>query len=94
MEDFWPASAFQHNLQSLQAELRVEAVRELPAQHVSGEQVHDRNQIEKAFLQRDVGDVRGPHLIHSRELAEIHQAGETLGWIPWNRGGGFLVDRP
>ena len=94
MEDFWPASAFQPNLQSLQAELRVEAIRELSAEHVPGEHVHDRHQVEKAFLQRDVGDVLGPHLVYSRELAEIHHAGETFGWIPWNRGTGFLVDRP
>ena len=89
-----PASAIQRNLQSLQAELSVKAVRKHPDAHVTGEQVHDRHQVEKAFLQSDVGDVRGPHLIYSREIAEIDKAGETFGWIPWNRGAGFLVDRP
>ena len=92
MEDFWLASAFQRNLLSLQSELCVESIVEVPAEHLPGEHVHDRHEEKKGFLQQDLGDVRGPHLIHIRELAEIHHAWETFGRIPWNRGAGFLVD--
>ena len=102
VEDLWPATTFQLHLHDIKTVLRVKAVRELPAVavgfskevHVPGEQIHDRHQLEKAFLQRDVGDVGGPDLIHRRDLAEIHQAGKAFGRIAWNRGAGFLVDRP
>ena len=56
-------------------------------------EIHDPHQIEEAFLQWDVGDVSGPHLINRGELAGVHQAGESQGWIAWNRDSGFLVDR-
>ena len=56
--------------------------------------VHDRHQVEEPLLQRDVGDVRGPDLIHTRDCVEIHQAGKALCWISWNGGARFAVDRP
>jgi len=58
-----------------------------------GVKIHDRHQVQEAFLQWDVGDVGGPGLIHRRDLPEIDQAGKSHGWIAWNRGAGFLVDR-
>jgi len=94
VEDLWPAAASQRHLQSLETELRVEAVGELPAEDVSGEQIHDRHQVEESFLQRDVGDVGGPDLIHSRDQPEVHQAGKALRWISWNRRAWLLIDRP
>lgn len=100
MEDLWPAATFQRNLQGVQSELRVKAVplrgsqglRELPAEHVPGEEIHDRHQVEESLLQRDVGDVSRPDLVNRRDRADIHQARKALGWIPLNRGAWLLVD--
>ncbi|WP_255440008.1 hypothetical protein [Synechococcus sp. PROS-9-1] len=39
MEDLWLAACLQRHLQGIDAELRVKAVRELPAEHVPGEQI-------------------------------------------------------
>ena len=47
-------------LQSLETELRVKAVGELPAEHVPGQQIHDHHQVEESLLQRVVGDVSRP----------------------------------
>ncbi len=59
-----------------------------------GMEIYNRHHVQEAFLQWDVGDAGGPHLIHRRDLLEIHKEGKPLGWIAWNRGPGFLVDRP
>ena len=93
VKELRPAATFEVHLHSLQADLLVKDVRELPAEHVPCEQTHNRHHVEEAFLQRDVGDVVGSHLIHCRDLPEIHQAGESLGWITWNSITGFLVKR-
>jgi hypothetical protein len=81
MEDLWFAATLQRHLQSLEAELCVKAVRELPAEHVPGEEIHDRQQVEEALLQRDAGDVGGQDLIHSRDQPEIQQPGIAIRWI-------------
>ena len=102
MEDLWLATTCQCKLQGIETELRVKAVplrgsqglRELPAEHVSGEQIHDRHQVEESFLQRDVGDIGRPDLVRCPDLLEVHQTGESLGWLAWHGGAGFLVDRP
>ena len=94
VEDLWFAIPCQRHLQGIETELRVKAARELPAEHVSGEQIHDRHQIEESLLQRDIGDIGSPDLIHSRDLLEVHQTGKSLGWISWDCGSGLLVDRP
>jgi hypothetical protein len=59
-----------------------------------GVEILDRHQVKESLLQRDVGDVVGPHLIHRSDLFEIDKAGKSHGWIAWDRGAGFLVDRP
>jgi hypothetical protein len=66
VEDLWLAAPFQRHLQSLQTDLRVKAVGQLPAEHIPEKEIHDRHQVEKAFLQRDAGDSSGSHLIHGR----------------------------
>ena len=78
MEDLRPAATAEGHLQGLQAELRVKAVGELPAEHMPGMEIHDPHQVEKTFLQRDVGDVSCPHLIHRCDPPEIDQAGKSL----------------
>ena len=94
MEDLRPAATTEGHLQGPQAELRVKAVGEFPAQYMLGMEIHDRHQVQVSLLQWDGGDVGGPHLIHRRDLPEVHQAGKSNGWIACNRGSGFLVNRP
>ena len=94
MEDLrHPATAEDH-LQSLQATLRVKAVGQLPAENVSGEQIHDCHQVEESSLQRDIGDIGRPDLVRCPDLLEVHQSGKSLGWLAWHGRAGFLVDRP
>ena len=50
-------------LQRLDTERHVQPDRYSPCQNTSAEPVHHRNQIHKAFRQRDVCDVRAPHLV-------------------------------
>ena len=71
MEDLWLAITCQRHLQGIDTELRVKAVGELPAEHVSGEQFHDRQQVQESLLQRDVGDIGRPDLIRCRDLLEV-----------------------
>ena len=73
MEDRWLATSCQCHLQGCETELRVKAVRELPAEHVSGEQIHDRHQVEKSLLQRS-----------SRPALSA-----SLGCLAWHVGAGF-----
>ena len=49
VENLWLATAFQRQFQSLQTELRAKAVGELPDEHVPGEEIHDRRQVEGAL---------------------------------------------
>ena len=82
----------QCHLQGIETELRV-AVGFSEGLDISGEQIHDRHQVEESLLQRDGGDIGGPDLIHSRDRADIHKAGKPLGWISWDCGSGLLVNR-
>ena len=93
VEDLWIVTTCQRHLQGIEAELRVKAVGELPAEHVSGEQIHDRHQVEESFLQRDVGDIGRADLVRCPSLREVHQTGKSLGGLAWNGSAGFLVYR-
>jgi hypothetical protein len=92
VEDLWFASAFQRQFQRLQTELYDKAVGELPTENILGDKINDPHQAEEAIIQRNVGDICGPQLIHCREHAEIHQSQKALRWIPRNRGAGLMVD--
>ena len=94
MEDFWPTATSECHLKGIQTELRVKAVGELPAEHMPGMEIHDRHQVEEAFLQRDVGDIGRPNLINGFDLLDVHQAGKPLGRLARQRRAEFLVDRP
>ena len=78
MQDLRPAGTADGHCQSLQAELRVRAVGELPAENIPGVEIHNHNQVQEAFLQWDVAHVSRLHLIYYGDLAEIHQVGETV----------------
>ena len=93
MEDLWLTTTLQRHSESLEIELRVKAVGELPAEHVPGEQIHDRHQVEEPFLRGDVSDVGGPHQIRSRDCAAIDEAGKALRWLTGSRGAWLLVNR-
>ena len=62
------------------------AVRELSAEHVSGEQIRDCHQVKKSFLQRDGGDDGRPDPLHCPDLLELHQIG-----IRWDVSPGMVV---
>jgi len=94
VEDRWLSAASQRHLKGIQTELRVKAVREVPAKGVPGEEFNDPHQVEEPLLQRDVDDIRGPDLSHSRDCVEIHQAGKAFCWISLNSGTVFPIDRP
>jgi hypothetical protein len=49
MEDLWLEAASQGHLQGLQAEFRVKAVGELPAEYVPGDQIDNGHQVQEAF---------------------------------------------
>ncbi len=49
VEDLWLAASFHFDDQGIKTSLRFTAVRELPAEHIPGEQIHDRYQIEEAL---------------------------------------------
>ena len=78
----------------MEAELLVKAARQLPAEDVSGEQIHDRQQVEESLLQRGIDDIGSPDLIYSLDRADIPKAGKPPGWISWDCGSGLLVDLP
>ena len=49
-------------LQRLDAEVRLQRIRDAPSSHFAGEPVHDGDQIEEAFAHVQVGDVGAPDL--------------------------------
>jgi len=50
VEDLWLAASYEFPLLSIKAELRVKADRELSSEHIPGEEIHDRHQVETPFL--------------------------------------------
>jgi hypothetical protein len=94
LEDLRPASTAEGHLQSFQAKLRVKSVGELPAEYMPGVVIHDRHQLQEAFLEWVVVDVGGPHLIYRCDLPEIPQGGKPLAQIAWYGGAWPLEDRP
>jgi len=59
VDDLWLAHIFQCLLHSIQKEVPAKAFRQLSAEHVSGEQVHNRHQVEEFLLPRGIGDDGG-----------------------------------
>jgi hypothetical protein len=73
-----PTATRECHLQSLQAELRVKDVGDLPAEYMPGEEINHGHQIEESLLEGDVGDVGCPDLIDCPNLIEVHQAGKAF----------------
>jgi hypothetical protein len=78
LELSFSGSPTEGHLQSLQAKLCVKAVGQLSAENMPGVEIHDRHQVQEAFLQWYVDDVSPPHVINRLDITEIHQAGITL----------------
>jgi hypothetical protein len=74
MEDLWLPATFQRHLEGIQAEHRVKAVGDLPAEYMPGEEIHGPHQGLEVFLEWDVGDVGRLELIHGRDKIEIPQS--------------------
>ena len=83
MEDLWLSATTEGHLhlQGLQTEFCDKTARELPAESISGEQIHDRHQVEESLLQRDRGDIRRPDLVRSPDVFEVHQTVKSLRWL-------------
>jgi hypothetical protein len=62
-EDLGLAEAGQRLVQRVDAERDVHRVRQPPVQNRPARPVEDRDQVEEAAADRDVGDVRRPHLV-------------------------------
>jgi hypothetical protein len=94
VEDLRSVPPTKGRLQGIQADLRVKAVEEFPAEHPPWLQIHNRDQVKEAFREWDGGDIDCLYLIHSSIQAEIRQTGKALRWIARELGAGFLIDRP
>lgn len=80
-------------VQCLDAEVRLQRVRDAPGQHLARVPVHDRHQIEEPSPHPQIGDVRSPNLIGPIHPQPAQQVGIRL--VPLRRlaGVGLLVDR-
>jgi hypothetical protein len=65
IEDLRAAVSIQRLLERLDAEPGIERVRQPPGQHVARRPIHDRDQIQKAAPDRNVGDVGTPDVVRS-----------------------------
>ena len=74
MEDLWRAAIFQCHPHGIETELRIKAAGELQAEHIPGEQIHNRHQVEKTVMKRDAVDVVRLGLIEPDGLLEVHKA--------------------
>src|SRR6516165_10516699 len=75
VEDLGLTIAGQRFLQSLDAEVGAERVRQPPRQHRTAVPVHDRHQVKKALGHRDIGDVRAPDLVDPFDRQPAEQIG-------------------
>ena len=80
-------------VQRLDAEVGFQRVGDAPGQHLSGEPVHDSDQIQEALFHRQIGDVGAPDLIGPLHPQAAQQIGVGLVSLRGLAGVGFLVDR-
>ena len=50
-------------IQSFKAEPDIHGIRQPPGKHMAARPVHDRDQVQKAMLHRDIGDVGAPNMV-------------------------------
>ena len=68
----------ERNLKDLNTELFVKTVGELSAEEAPGKEIHDRHQVEKPFLEGDLGDAEVEQMGITAEL----QLQARVGWRP------------
>jgi len=75
VEDLRLAVSGQRFVQRLDAEPGVHGVRQPPRKDMARRPVHDRDQVQEAALDRDVGDVGAPDLIGPVDREPLEQIG-------------------
>ena len=73
IEDLGRTIALERLSQGRDAEARLERVGQAPGQHLAARPVHHRDQVQKAPLQWDVGDIRAPHVVRPRDRQVAQQ---------------------
>ena len=62
-------------VQGLDAEVRIERVGQTPGQHLAARPIHHRDEVQKASLQWDIGNIRAPHVVRPRDRQIAQQVG-------------------
>jgi len=75
VEDLRPAVSGQRLAHRLDAEPGVHGVGEPPGKDVTGRLVHNRDQIQKAALDRNIGDVGAPNLVRLLDCQSLEMIG-------------------
>ena len=75
VEDLRRAIVLERLVQGLDAEVRIERVGQAPGQHRAARPIHHGDQVQKAPLQGDVGDIRAPHVVRPRDRQIAEQVG-------------------
>ena len=68
IKDLRRAIALERLVQGVHAEARIERVGQAPGQDLAARPVHHRDEVQKASLQWDIGNIRAPHVVRSRDL--------------------------
>jgi hypothetical protein len=80
-------------MQSFKAEPGIHGVWQTPGAHTAGGPIHDRHQVQKAVLHRDVRNVDAPDLIGPLDRHAPQQIGINLVFGMGVGGSGRLIDR-
>ena len=78
IEDLRHPEARQRLLQGCQAEVGRQGVGKPPGQHIAAGDVQDRHQVQKPVRHRQVGDIRGPHLIRPLNTLPLRRYGRIM----------------
>ena len=93
IEDFRSGIFLHCFLQRLNTERRIHGVGHLPGEDPPGRPIHNGYQIQKTILYRNVGDVRTPDLVGSRDRHILEQVRIYPVFRMWAAGARRLKDR-
>ena len=68
IKDLRRAIALERLVQGVHAEARIERVGQAPGQDLAARPVHHRDEVQKASLSWDIGNIRAPHVVRPRDL--------------------------
>ncbi len=80
-------------IQRLDAEVGFHRIGDAPGQHLAGEPVHDRDQVEEPTAHRQIRDVGRPDLVRPFHPQSPEQIWPDLVFLGWPACVGLLVDR-